>query len=241
MKRVSHVAVILGTALVLAAPGRASGKIVFSWLYHGQGMYTISLGGTSVQMYAAELRLDAMDGRTIASLDLEFGPVVSPDSPAVFQAGWLSGGKIPVVRLTPTSADADYWLLPPDSSKCYEADSHFLPDVYQGSTLIIPPTETNDGSIYGGKTDDYYAGYGSLWCSVEFPPAARKRMLLVAVIGVRTWNLEEGVVAAYHYRAVDDLGEVTEVWVPEPATAPLLAAGACAVARRRRRRLLAAS
>ena len=238
-RRALCTAMALCASWMLADVGQASGAVTHSTTY--VDTYLVTLGGTSTMMPVYQFRLDAGAGRTIASLEIEFGPMVSANSAPLFQAAWMSGGKTPTIHLTPTKDDAESYLLPLDATKCYEADSHFLSDVYDSGWLSTPvvPTETNDGSLYSPPTpEDYYAGYGSLYCDVEIPVEDRKQSMDVARIGA-LWFLS-GPQLAYHYRAVDDVGQVTEVWVPEPGTACLMLVGGClAVYRRGKRRSVA--
>ena len=102
------------------------------------GSYTVGIG-TEPNVDVYDVALDAGTGRDLGALVIQVGTLSGVgDDP--MQSAWRSGGKTPVVNLTPTADDASYWLTPPDSSKCYETDSHFVPaGIADWAPVVTPP------------------------------------------------------------------------------------------------------
>jgi hypothetical protein len=223
----------LAVALVLGlVPVAAQATITYTISYLGG--YTLGLGsGPTIDVF--KFSMDAGEGRVLGALVLDIGTTAGYGGDDPFQAAWVTGGwPGPIVNLTPTQDDADYWLTPPDTSKCYEADTHFLPaGIGTWAPVVVVPDETNDGSIYnaGNNPNDYKAGVGYLSIATGIPVACRTRTLDVAQVGVI-----RGEWVYFKSGSVDDLGNVTHenIFFPEPATALLVVAGAIGLLRRRR-------
>lgn len=197
------------------------------------GSYTLGLGsGPLVDVYT--VRFDAGPGHVVGSIVVQIGLLVGDGGYDPVQSGWVSPGKSGnVMNLTPTAEDAAAWLTPPDSSKCYETDSHFLPaGIGTWEVTIWSPTESNDASIYSAGVNDYFCGKGSMYVATAPVGADRVQALDVVQVGV----VHGEYVWFYDYSSANELGETTyeKFLIPEPATAGMLALGAMALRRRRK-------
>lgn len=194
------------------------------------GTYTMGIGSAPV-VDVYDVSFDAGEGRTLGALVITVGSDSGEGTDPV-QSAWLSGGKTPVLHLTPSEDDSGYWLVPPDVTKCYETDTRFLPaGIGTWAPVVVVPTEINDGSIYSAGTEDYKAGLGDITVSVAVPVSEREEEITVIRVGVplgaHVWCLS---------KSADDLGVVTTdlFEIPEPATLTVLGLGALALVRRRR-------
>ena len=117
-------------------------------------------------------------------------------------------------------------LTPPDATKIYEADTHFLPPgMRDWPVAVVKPFETNDKSIYnpGNVDGDYAVGTGSLTVAVALPKDVRHHVMDVMRVGVI-----HGTYVWLHDQSADDLGIVADRYIllPEPGSLAILAAGA---------------
>jgi hypothetical protein len=240
----AFVSLVVVCAFAAAAPAAITHSITLL------GTYTLGIGTTpTIDVYKVGFACDDPN-RVIGALVLGVGSVagdpcyaqgipVDPNDPNdyddAFNAAWRVGGKTPVTMLTPTRDDANTWLTPPDTSKCYETDSSFLPPNIGSSvywpTSTLSPTETNDASIYYTGNDDYVAGVGWLAVAKAVPVALRTNAMDAIMVGVI-----QGDTVYVYTGSADDLGMTTKerFLVPEPATLTLLGLGALCLIRRRR-------
>jgi hypothetical protein len=213
------------------------------------GTYTIGLGaGPVVDVYKVHMHTNV---GVLGALVIEIGwsagePCyamgipVDPNDPNSydnpFQAWWTSYGKSGnVQRLTGSEDEAAVWLTPPDSSKCYEADTRFLPaDIGTWGPAIYNPKEDNDGSIYDGGTEDYFVGVGRLGVAVGLQNYLRE--IYGADMDVALVGVVRGTTVYLYTGSADSFGITTKerMLVPEPVTLTLLGAGSLCLARRRR-------
>jgi hypothetical protein len=197
------------------------------------GSYTLGLGsGPVIDVYT--IRFDAGPGHVVGSIVVDIGLMIGDGGYDPVQNGWVAAGKSgSVINLTPTADDAALWLTPPDSSKCYETDSYFIPaGIGTWEVTIYRPTESNDASIYTAGADDYVCGKGSMYVATAPIGDDRVQALDVAQLGV----VHGEYVWFYDHSSANELGETTyeKFLVPEPVTVGMLALGALGLLRCRK-------
>ena len=240
------VALITSAALLLVVTS-APAQITHTVTYLSS--YTLGLGSRpTIDVY--KVSFDAGSGRVLGSFILDVGAKADPDpndpndpnthlpDPNVyqdpFQAGWqYRVGKNWVIGITPTKDDADLWLMPPDTSMCYESDTYFIPAGIGGwAPSVVLPTESNDESIYyPAWPEDYAAGKGTLQVAVAVPVENAVRAMDTIHVGVI-----RGTTVYCKSHSANQQGETTyeTFLVPEPGSMSLLGLAALALLRRKR-------